>query len=174
MKGKAAAQNANRRTKEALDRVTELEAKVAELHENYRIEVNALRAERDQARSRLITEVGTLAAAAVSEANTIAMATVQRMRKECHDQILAGFRWMSVHALEGRIPSDLEGCAKAFGVEVGQLIISVDQGEFDRRGRRMSNKKFRDLAAFHRDVERSGRPPLDASHGRLPSGGGFG
>ncbi len=165
MRGKAAAQSANRRAQEAQGKVAELEAVLAYLREKHRAETTTLRAERDQARNRLISEVDALAKASVREANAAATETVQRVRDELHGRIITGFRWMVRHAIGGSMPRDLVGCADAFGVAVGDLTSAVDQGEFNRRGRRISTKQARDVVIFEQETARSGRPVFQEGKG---------
>jgi hypothetical protein len=161
MRGKAAAQNANRRVTEAQERISSLEAQLRDAEARYRNELEALRTERDQARGRLIREVDSIAAATIEETNQAAAEAVRAAEERCTERIVDGFAWLT-KALGDRIPRDLEGCARAFRVDVSQLINATNKdGVFNRRSRRMSNKKMRDLSAFYADAANSGRPVRD-------------
>lgn len=171
MRGKAAAQNANRRAQDAMHEAAGLKARLCEQERIHRLEVASLTEERDQARGRLIREVGRLSKDAIDEAQHAAQRSVREAQQACEDRISNGYSWLC-EKLGDQMPADMEGCAAAFGVHPSQLIESLGDPIFNRRARRMSTKKLRDLNAFYAETAESRRPLLEEMSHRRPGGGG--
>lgn len=157
MRGKAAAQNANRRANEAQERIAELEARLRDQDRRHSAEAATLQAERDQAMSRLIREVDTLAGEAVAAAEASALQVTQEAHEQCDERIANGFAWLC-RTLGNQMPSDLKACAEAFQVQPALLINAQGDSVFNRRTRRMSGKQIRNLNAFHKEKKISRNP----------------
>lgn len=160
-RGKAAAQAANRRLTEALERVAALEQQLSEQVAAHRAEVNALRVERDKANSALRRNVDTRTETVIRAAREEAAASVRDARQDCEARIRAGLDWLTT-ALGDQMPRDLEGCARAFGIQVSDIIKAADRtdGVFNRESRRTSTKSLRAKNSAWRELSQSG--PEDA------------
>lgn len=160
MRGKAAAQSANRRAREAEERAEGLEASLRDSIARHRAEAAQLRTERDQARNRLVREVRQLSSAAVLDAEQRASDQIRAVREDCEERIARGLSWLT-EALGDQLPSDVRSCAEAFGVDASVLINAVNRdGVFNRRGRRMSNKRLRHLDTIDRQQAAATDLPL--------------
>jgi len=162
MRGKAAAQAANRRAAEAQDRVTALETQLREQEQRHREELREARQERDRARDRLTREVDARARQAIADAQLVAAAEMARVREECHGRILDGFA-LICRNLGGEVPiktgrggshgahvsAELAELGEAFGVSVGDLLAAV-KPDVGRRIRRRTNRGTRELAERYR------------------------
>lgn len=156
-RGKAAAQAANRRLAEAQERIAELEQRAAEREALHRAELERFRAETDRARSALCHEVDARTAEVVRETQENATLRIAELREGFDRRIRNGLNWIYA-ALGDHLPRDLEGCARAFEIQVSDVIAMGGDaaGELNRASRRTSTKSLRAKHSLRREIALAG------------------
>lgn len=160
MRGKAAAQAANRRLAEALERAALLEERLAAQESAHRAEVIELRADLQRAQSATVRQAKQLAADLVSAERDRALTAITEAEKTHLARVVTG-----LVQLEARSPAplDLEGddawieVAEAFGVAVGPLLDGLMKAHGEPASRhlvRTSNAAARRKNEFNRALER--------------------
>lgn len=147
-RGKAAAQAANRRLTEAIERIAILEAQLADKETAHRTETTTLRADLQRAQGVTNRQIKQLADQRITEERERANAIIQSAADTHLQQVIAGFvKLESIPSvkIEATLEEHVE-IAEAFGVDAGPLMAGIDAAQGGTPGRnlaRSTNKASR-------------------------------
>lgn len=128
-RGKAAAQNARRRTDEALAVIEQLQSRLREQEDRHRREVNVMRNERDVALSRLTREVEMLSRAAVNDAQQAAALAVTDAKRSACNRTRETLRLLSSFIPDEGFENPEEAWAelsRASGLEQAEIALALN------------------------------------------------
>lgn len=161
-RGKHGARAANRRATEAGDRISELEAMLAEERRAHKLEVVALEAEIQNLRGTQVRKIKEASTAAIQEARDAATAQVAEVRDRADARIREAFKFLFAHA---EVRWDFGGAGKGGAGDVSRMadLAGIPYGEFlelhpdvtlNHAGRRATSR----TANLNADIRRSSEP----------------
>lgn len=143
-RGKAAAQAANRRLAEAKERIAALELKLQEDQKRHQEESQDLKQERDQARNRLVRDVGAASRETIQQAQQEAAQHVRDIR-DAHDLRIRnalGFLayYISEEALDFEELEKWETFSKAIALPMPKILLYLGASSDPNGGTRSARR----------------------------------